>query len=287
MFSGAKQEQLSRVRQLLGGYGDLPTATDEELEVKHFPTWLPSAIREPLIFSGLGAAGWLPLRNKCLLYVAIVVILTLITGKKFLILGAVVAIWLPVMLLQRRAFKRAEGFERDYTALLLSLASGVRTGLDPIVALSRSNELFDTTSELGKELKRLRDQIDQGESEEAVISTFAADVNHPDVRLFRAAFILSRREGSSLAECLQRLAKVTRQRQSFRRKVRSAVAMQRLSAFGIGACCVIMGIIQTVANPKGFQDAWNHPLGHKALTVGILLLAAGLFWMIRLTRSKL
>lgn len=115
---------------------------------------------------------------------------------------------------------------------------------------------------------------------------FARSIGHPDIGLLRTALVLSRRQGSSLSACLHRLAKVTRQRQSFRRKVRGAVAMQRLSAFGIAGCTVIVGVIQFTSNPHALRQAWNFPAGRLALSGGLGLVAVGLLWMLHMSRRR-
>lgn len=189
--------------------------------------------------------------------------------------------------LQRRVFARAQQFERDYPALLLALASAVRTGLDPLVALAKCGDLFAEQSLVKRELSRVQEQIAQGESEEAVIHSFADSIQHPDLDLFRTAFVLARQEGASLSECLQRLARVTRHRQSFRRRVRGAVAMQKLSAIGIGVCALIIGLIQGLTNPRAFQLALASPVGSRALFISVFLVVVGIGWMFSLTKAKL
>lgn len=189
--------------------------------------------------------------------------------------------------LRRRSFERAERFEKDYTALLLSLASAVRTGLDPLQALCDSNELFAEGCEIRKELEALKSAVQQGRAEEAALRKFGQTIRHPDIELFRTGFILARREGSSLSECLQRLCRVTRQRQSFRRKISGAVAMQRLSSYGIVVCAGLIGLIQAVTNLQAFRETLADPLGIKALSVGTALIVIGLVWMLRLTRSEI
>ena len=187
----------------------------------------------------------------------------------------------------RRAFRRTEGFERDYTALLLSLASSVKSGIDPLSALADAHKLFAEKSEMKGELRAFLALVESGRSEDDAVREFAATINHPDLPLFRSAFLLARKEGSSLAECLQRLARVTRQRQSFRRKIRAAVAMQKLSALGIVVCCLCIGLVQFVSNPAGFQKAIHQPAGAKLMVVGSTLMVLGIWWMMRITRSRI
>lgn len=209
-------------------------------------------------------------------------------------LFGVISLMLPLILLlvyrirlSVLAARRGELFERDYTAFLLSLASSIRTGLDPLMAFNQCGQLFPQHSVLALEVKKTARDIESGKSEERAFSEFASSIHHPDIGLLRAALILSRRQGSSLGACLHRLARVTRQRQSFRRKTRGAVAMQRLSAFGIAACTVVVGIIQGTANPRAIQEAWNHPTGFLALLGGLGLVLFGLGWMLHMSRRRL
>ncbi len=190
-------------------------------------------------------------------------------------------------LLSRRAAQRVLDFERDYVPLLLALASGIRTGLDPLVALEECGKLFPESSEVRRETARLQERVARGEQEDQVVRGFAASIAHPDVQLFRTTFVLARREGSSLAGTLQRLARVTRRRQSFRRKMRASLAMQRLSAIGIAGCAAAITVIQTAANPAGVSETLADPLGRRFLGLGCLLIAAGLVWMLHISRRRI
>ena len=186
-----------------------------------------------------------------------------------------------------KAKAQAEKFERDYPTLLLSLASAIRTGMDPIVALCEAKNLFDQQSLVARELSALDAEIQRGVGEQEAIRNFASSIDHPDIKLFRTVFLLARKEGSSLGDCLQRLARVTRQRQSFRRKIRSAIAMQKMSALGIGGCTLVIGFIQFSTNTKAFMQAFSHPVGSVMLGLGLALLASGLIWMLKMASAKL
>jgi len=192
---------------------------------------------------------------------------------------AVVALYINVL---RCRDNRTQLFERDYPALLLSLSSSVRTGLDPLIALKQASDLFAANSLVRSEIKMMALRLDEGAAEDEAVRTFAQHIAHPDISLFRTALLLSRQEGSSLAACLHRLARVTRARQSFRRRVRAALAMQKLSAIGIACCAVGVTLFQGITNPKSFVLAFHDPLGSKVLMVGISLMLLGLIGMYRL-----
>lgn len=177
-------------------------------------------------------------------------------------------------------------FESEFPAFLLSLSSAVKTGLDPLAALEQSETLFPQKSVMRSELGKIRGSLEQGTSEIEALKEFGSSLHCPDLCLFRSAFLLSRNQGASLSQCLQRLAKVTRQRQSFRRKIRAALAMQRLSAFGIVGCASLATLVQTVNNWQSVHQALSDPLGFRAIVLGISLLTIGFIWMLYLSRTR-
>ncbi|WKZ57553.1 MAG: type II secretion system F family protein [Bdellovibrionota bacterium] len=186
---------------------------------------------------------------------------------------------------KRETAQQSQAFERDYPALLLALASAVRTGLDPLMALLATSELFEENSVMRKELQRVKSALERGATEEEAIHHFGTSVRHPDLQLFRTAFVLARKEGASLSECLRRLVRVTRNRQSFRRKVKAAVALQKLSAIGIGGCAIAIGIIQGISNPQAMEIALSHPSGSKLIFAGLFAIVLGIAWMLRISGS--
>jgi tight adherence protein B len=193
---------------------------------------------------------------------------------------------IQIHLIEQRCQKRQLDFDRDYTALLMSLASGIKTGLDPLIALTQSAQLFQKDSIMCTELESINTALEEGLSEDSAIARFGSRVRHPDIKLFRMAFALARKEGASLSYCLQRLARVTRQRQSFRRKTRGAVAMQKLSAFGIAGCTLLVGAIQGVTNGGAFVEAFLHPIGRVLLILGLLLVVIGIIWMLKMAKIR-
>ena len=288
MFSRVSGSERLRAKKLLEGFRPLSQKFDLPEKLEGQSTILSSMFPPRLFrFSGssTGEQRKIVLRFICLS--AVVAFLAVSSGR-FLLLALIGVLYgFEIFRLKRKVFQRSEGFERDYTALLLSLASGVKTGLDPLAALSQSNLLFQEDSQVNKEITELNRNIERGDSEDVLMTKFGSTIDHPDLRLFRMAFVLARREGSSLVGCLRRLVKVTRQRQSFRRKVRSAVAMQKLSAIGISGCAVVIGSIQFLSNPEGMEKVLSHPLGMKALFFGVFLIFLGLFWMLRQAKTRI
>jgi tight adherence protein B len=279
---GSAAQDLERAELLLEGY--ITTASREERPEQEPDKkgFLVGACRQ----AGLSAGQRASIILRMGIYGAAALVASAVIGSIVPLSFGAAAAYAEYVIVRRKVIGRAQAFERDYTAMLLSLASAIRTGLDPLAALVELGKLFSPTSEMFKELAQFKAHVESGMQEEEAIRSFGSSIAHPDVRLFTTAFILARREGSSLSECLQRLARVTRQRQSFRRKIRSAVAMQKLSAIGIGASAVVIGMTQSAANPEGLKLALSHPIGSKVLLAGVSLIVVGIAWMFRMARAR-
>ena len=186
----------------------------------------------------------------------------------------------------RVARARTMALERDLPALLNSVASSVRAGVDPVCALTDAREYLPPLSPLVADLGRFKNALASGVDEiEAIESLFGGEKT-PDLELFTRCLILSRRHGSALSEPLHRVTRVVRQRQSFRRKTRAALAMHRMSAIGIALCAVCIGGLQLATNADGVRIAMNSSMGIWSLSGGAVLVAIGLLWMLMMGREE-
>jgi Flp pilus assembly protein TadB len=202
-------------------------------------------------------------------------------------LGSVLALaGVCVAILRARVKARARAIERDLPALLTAVASSVRAGIDPLRALLDSHEYLAVGSPLGDEVRVLRQKIASGGEELACIEEFLSMDANRDVELFKRCLVLSRRHGSALAEPLHRVVKVVRQRQSFTRKTRAALAMHTMSALGIVLCAILIACIQVGMNPAGVRAALDDPRGVVLLSAGGALILIGVFWMSRMGREE-
>jgi len=204
--------------------------------------------------------------------------LGLLAGLVVTVVGGL-AIWLVV---GSKARRRARELDRDLPTLLTSIASSVRAGLDPLSALLIAREFFPTGSVVREELESMRQGLAEGGDENTLIESWLADFGSSDIELFKRCLVLSRRQGSSLAEPLHRVTRVIRQRQSFRRKTKAALAVHRMSAIGIALCAITIGAIQAGMNAKGIEATIHHPAGIRFLLGGGLLMVLGLIWMVKI-----
>jgi Flp pilus assembly protein TadB len=155
-----------------------------------------------------------------------------------------------------------------------------------MTALISAGEYLPQRTPLVEELAALKRRVKGGGDEVKELEGFLREWRHHDAELLKRCLILSRTHGSSLGEPLHRITRVVRQRQSFRRKTRAAMAMHRLSAFGIALCAGMIGTFQGVLNRDGLAIAMSHPYGGKFLSAGIGLIVVGVAWMVSMGNQE-
>lgn len=213
-----------------------------------------------------------------------------ITGGKFGLVWAIPVCVLGVLgafcYIDRQAKKRRSAIERDLPALLTSVASSVRAGIDPLRAIADSDQYLPKESPLSEEARLFKARLRTGEDEFSAIESFLSSDTQAEVELFKRCVILSRQHGSSLAEPLHRVVRVVRQNQSFKRKTRAALAMHRMSAVGIALCAALIAIMQGVMNAKGVALAFTKTSGITLLSLGGALILSGVCWMLSMGREE-
>ncbi len=258
--------------ELLESYGDTVGMTPRAVYAKTFGSLL-----------GAHRVLQAPVAVPASLATLLVLVLTgPLVGLAVLLIALAVSRWC----LGRQKKRVVYALERDLPALLTSLASSVRAGIDPLKALGDAAHHVSDNSPLKQELEEFRIRLSRGGDEVELVNSLCAVYQHPDIELFKRCLVLSRLHGSSLAEPLHRIVRVVRQRQSFRRKTQAALAMHRMSAVGIAGCAALIGVMQIAVNRQGIEIALANPLGVVFLMSGVVLVCAGVAWMLSMGREE-
>src|SRR5438552_3005695 len=136
----------------------------------------------------------------------------------------------PVSLLDRltgREERRRHAIESQLLSIVVQLSEAVASGRslqDAIAVTARG-----ARPPLGPDLARLADDLQHGVALEHALREFRDRVGHEDVAFLVAAVTLQRQAGGSLAELLDGIALVLRERLRLRDLTRSLTAQGRLS----------------------------------------------------------
>lgn len=163
------------------------------------------------------------------------------------------------------------------------LARSVRAGR----TLDQSFELVGETvaDPMGREMRRCARHLDMGLSMEAALSALSRRAPLSEMRILVATLIVQRRAGGQLPVTLERLARVIRDRVSYRRQFRAATAAARISAILIAAAGPLVVIYMMIWQPEYVQRFLDHPQGQMLLMVAIGLLIIGSVWVAAVLRN--
>jgi tight adherence protein B len=178
--------------------------------------------------------------------------------------------------------KRSNEFEQDYPAFLSIITSLIRAGIHPLDAIIQTENLFPVQSEIYFQIQKIKSNLEQGDPENTAIMKFCEDLNFNDALSFKLAVVLAKNEGASLSKILYRLSRVTRNRQSFRRKIKSNLATQRLSSIGIILCSICITTSQIIANRDSIVMLKDNEIAILIFGIGLFMQFIGLILLFRI-----
>jgi len=184
-----------------------------------------------------------------------------------------------LMMRQRRNVRQ---MQEQLPGALDMLARSLRAGrsIDEAVQLA-GDQLPDP---LAKEFKYCARQLALGLSLPAVMRSLVERVRLFDIRIFTTTLTVHRETGGNLAEVLQRLAAVVRDRLNYRRQLRSTTGAGRFSAMLIAAIGPLIFLYMLFFQPEYMNAMIESPLGQSMLIVAVLLETVGLIWTARLLK---
>ena len=188
-----------------------------------------------------------------------------------LVIGAV----LPYSVVSYRRQKRFEKFEELFPEAIDTLARAVRAGHAFTTALEMiSNE---TTEPLAGEFRKLYEEQKFGMPVRDALMNLTERVPLVDIKFFVTAVMLQRETGGNLAEILDNLCYVIRERFKIQRQVRVHTAQGRLTMALLMAMPPVVVAILAVFSPEFVHPLFYDPIGHTLLVASIALQTVGYF----------
>jgi tight adherence protein B len=185
---------------------------------------------------------------------------------------------LPYAYLRTAARTRLKGFEELFPEALDLMARALRGGHTLTTALAMiADEIPDPVK---AEFRAVYEQHNYGLPMPQVLRGLADRIPLMDVRFFVTAVITQRETGGNLAEVLDNLAAVTRDRFRVRRQIHVLTAQGRMTGWILGLFPVVLGLVLYLVNPTHMGAFASDPLGARLLEIAAVLQLAG-FFMIR------
>ncbi len=191
---------------------------------------------------------------------------------------------LPVFYLLLKRQRRMQAFEKDFPDALDAMSRAIRAGN----ALSGAIQIVgdEMPDPIGAEFHRVFEETRLGMDPGEALSRLAQRLPTEDVRFFCTAISIQRSAGGNLAEILDRLAEVIRERFKILSHARVLSAQHKWSAICVGLSPVVFAIIFELMSPGYFKPLWESPLAPLLLGGGLLLEAIGFFSIWRIAKIK-
>jgi tight adherence protein B len=182
---------------------------------------------------------------------------------------------LPYSYASYRRSKRFQRFEELFPEAIDTLARAVRAGHAFTTALELiANEISEPVS---SEFRKLFEEQKFGLPVRDALLNLSERMPLVDVKFFVTAVMLQRETGGNLAEILDNLSYVIRERFKIMRQVRVYTAQGRLTMLLLMALPPIIVIVMLVMNPGFIRPLFDDPIGHTLLVSGITLQTIGYF----------
>src|ERR1700723_1970424 len=198
--------------------------------------------------------------------------------------GLVIGGFLPYSYASYRRNKRFQKFEELFPEAIDTLARAVRAGHAFTTALEMiANELAEPVA---GEFRQLYEEQKFGLPVRDALVNLTDRVPLVDVKFFVTAVMLQRETGGNLAEILDNLSHIIRERFKILRQVRVHTAQGRLTMVLLMALPPTVVVVMFVLNRGFIMPLFIDPIGHALIVAGITMQTLGYFFIRRIIRIQ-
>jgi tight adherence protein B len=191
---------------------------------------------------------------------------------------------LPFLYIHGKKKSRMAKFERQLADGLMLIARALRAGHAFTSGMKFAADEFEDP--LGPEFEETIDEINFGVSVSDGLKNLAHRVDCPDLSFFVVSVILQRETGGNLAEIIENIAHLIRERFRFRGKVRTLSAEGRFSAaLLMGIPFVLFGIL-FVINRQYVMPLINDYIGRVLVGIAGVMMALGILTIRRIIKIE-
>jgi len=178
---------------------------------------------------------------------------------------------IPVLYVRSRKKRRMKKFQGQLPDALELIARALRAGHAFSSGMKLAADEFDDP--LGPEFEQTLDEINFGISVPDALKNLSSRIDCPDLKYFVVSVILQRETGGNLAEIIESIAYLIRERFKLHGRVRVLAAEGKLSATILLILPFLIVVALRFINPELINTLFTDPIGR-------VVVAAGAFWMI-------
>ena len=198
--------------------------------------------------------------------------------------GMVVGFFLPYSFISYKRTQRFRKFDELFPEAIDTLARAVRAGRAFTTALEMISA--EVSEPVAGEFRQLFEEQKFGMPVRDALMNLTERMPSVDVKFFVTAVMLQRETGGNLAEILDNLSYVIRERFKIQRQVRVYTAQGRLTMGLLMGMPPIIVVVMMTLNPGFMRPLFTDPIGHVLLVAGLTLQTVGYFVIRKIIRIQ-
>lgn len=197
------------------------------------------------------------------------------------LIGATIGVAIPFLLVRRRRRKRDRRFEEQFPDAIDLLARSARAGHSFQSGLKEVAE--ESQDPMGEEFRQVFEEQKFGLPLGESLLGLADRIELVDVRMFVTSVMIQKETGGNLAENLDNLARLIRERFQFRRQVKIHTAHARMTGVTLAVAPVLAAVILYLIAPQYMGPLFVEPAGRRMILVAAVLQIFGFLAIRRMT----
>ena len=201
------------------------------------------------------------------------------------IAAALLVAFIPWLILMRKRHNLFQRFKKQLPEAAGLIARSLRAGHSLPAGMGLVAEEF--ASPIGPAFGEVMEEINYGGNMTDALKKISLRFNSQEAHFFVMGVTLQRETGGNLAEILDNLASIIRERFRLETKVRILSAESRLTAWAMAIIPFFVFFILHLINPKHTQFLMEDPTGRTAALIALILIGLGIFIMRKMINFKI
>ncbi len=191
---------------------------------------------------------------------------------------------LPFLYVKMKRRRRMSKFERQFPEALTLIARALKAGHAFSGGLQMVAQEFGDP--IGAEFEKVLNEISYGIPLEEALTNLTERVDCPDLKFFAISIIIQKETGGNLAEILENIGYLIRERFKLHGRVRALSSEGRLSAVILTGLPFVFGAVLSVTNPEFLKVLSTDPIGKALVGMSLFLMLMGIIMMKKMVKIK-
>lgn len=196
----------------------------------------------------------------------------------------IVALFVPYFIVKNKMNKRTRQLEEQLPDAMDLMTSALRAGLSLPASLKLVAE--EAPSPLAEEFGYTFDEQNLGLDIRDAMLNMARRTDSVDMKFFVTAVVVQRETGGNLAEIMENIARIVRERFRILGDVRTLTAHGRFSGIVLSLLPIVMGVVISLLHPTYMLEFLKDPTGQAMIMLAAVMQVVGFIWIRRIVNIR-